>query len=244
MADKKDSLLQQIADGVTSKMGGSGLRDVLTSRLLFDEDDKFHPKGERKGSVENLIKALGLRYGTLISNDIPYLEQYLRPESDVLPKTIPPPGRPGTLPYREPAYEPPIRVKESSKWKFDQPANGKPFADVDFERDPEASYKVANTEGLGRFGYVNSQTGYPSFQDLRPTNASGTSWEMKNIPTSADDHIFDVWDFNTPSGMVKDSVSGRAEDDENSSILSELVKMALRHAGSPYAVYGPEKKSK
>lgn len=105
----KPSLLQQIADGAMSTLGGQKLgpaiADVLTSRLIYDDDDQHHPKGERRGSVENLIKAIGLKFGTLVTPDMPYLEQYLHPNAEVLPPTSErPPFTTPNIPFRKPHY--------------------------------------------------------------------------------------------------------------------------------------------
>jgi hypothetical protein len=208
----KPSLAQIIMDAATQSMGGTTLWDYLTSKLLYDEDNQHHPKGERKGSVENLIKAIGLKYGTLVSPDMPYLEQYIHPDSDVLPRTKPPQSRRGSLPYREPSYE-----------------NG-----------------VANIGGLGRFSRVNPKNG-----KMLPVDANGALNDptalLKEWQNGADadyDHIYDVWDFDTNFGMLKDGAPTTRGGDAglDSNLGSEVAKRILRNAGSPYAIYGSEKK--
>ena len=202
MPDKppKPSKMQRLVDVASIPFGGPNLWDVLTKKLLFDEDVEFHPKGEREGSVENLIKATGLKYGTLVSPDIPYLEQYFHPQSDVLEKSTTAPGRAGTLPYRKPHY---------AEWEV-------------------PGLYSADTRGLANFGFVNPKTGDTLPQVDKITDRKpGYS------------HIYDVWDFDSPSGVVKTAVGG---DTKLGNLTGTLIKKFLKMSGSPYAIYGSELK--
>jgi hypothetical protein len=206
MAEKsKPSPVQRIVDAGASLLGGPSfgpsLVDVLTKRLLKDEDDDWHPKNERRGSFENIVKFLGKNYGTLISPDLPYLEQYLHPESDVLPLTPKPSDRPGTLPYREPHYEDPGIIREGQ-----------------FIPTKDSDYQVVNREGLGAHSMVDA-TGYPS--------------------PYGGDYVYDVWDFETPHGMLKDDYTGNSKPGVSA---GELIKKVMQYVGKPYAIFGPERK--
>jgi hypothetical protein len=197
------SPLQKWADVASIPFGGPVAADWITNKLFHA--DKFnyeHPKDERAGSVENLIKSLGMKYGSLVPPDLRYLEQYVHPNRDVLPKTEKPPGRPGTLPYREPDYS----------------DTGK-----------------ANESGLGAHGIVNPETGYPE-PWVETKLGEGA---VKHGPPPTSTHVFDVWDFKTPAGMIKDAFGGMSNTGDK---LGELVKLLLQRAGKPYAVFGPAEK--
>jgi len=48
--------------------------------------DKFHPNDIPEGILENLIKGIGRKLPILANHDYPFLEQFLHPEKDILPK--------------------------------------------------------------------------------------------------------------------------------------------------------------
>jgi hypothetical protein len=241
MPDKKSkpSLAQTVMDAATQSMGGTALWDALTSKFLNNEDVEHHPKGERQGSVENLIKAIGIRYGTLVPDDFPYLEQYIHPESDVLRKTKPPQSRRGSLPYREPAYEEELRTEYDPFHRGDTPTQG------NIVKVPTGKLN-ANISGLGRFSRVNPKTG-----KMLPVDANGALGDPTSLlkewqnGTDADyNHIYDVWDFDTSFGMLKDGAPTTRGGDESlkSNLGSEIAKRIMQNAGQPYAIYGPEQK--
>ena len=61
-----------------------------------------HPYDIPKSALEKFIVNQGFRRGTLVEEDIPYLEQYMHPDKDVLEKQELRPTKGGTsdLPYR------------------------------------------------------------------------------------------------------------------------------------------------
>lgn len=128
--------------------------DKIARALPVEKEwDVHHPKGEREGSVERLIKSLAPRLGTMVGNDFPYLEQYIHPNSDVLTKTKPPPFvKDSKLTFREPSYDTGSINGENSGLHF------------------------ANTGGLGNYTQVDPKDGtrvssdYSLF-DTHPTKA-------------------------------------------------------------------------
>jgi hypothetical protein len=57
------------------------------------EWDTHHPPDTREGIIESLIKGVGSRVGSLLGPDMMFLEQYLHPQKDILPKTAERPTR-------------------------------------------------------------------------------------------------------------------------------------------------------
>jgi hypothetical protein len=51
------------------------------------QDPEYHPADLPEGLIEKLIKATGIQIGSLAPMDKPYLEQYLHPSHDILPRT-------------------------------------------------------------------------------------------------------------------------------------------------------------
>jgi len=67
-----------------------GLKNYVSGgkyREYIEPNDTQHPKDIREGLIEKLIKGIGAGYGDLAVDDIPFLEQYLHPDKDILPKT-------------------------------------------------------------------------------------------------------------------------------------------------------------
>lgn len=113
MADEpkpsQPSLMQVLMDNTVGSMVGPKVLDAIAGYALKKGEPEIyhaagHPKHEREGSIESLIKLIGTKYGTMMYDDLPYFEQYMHPNSDVLPKTANPNPR-SKLTYREPAYE-------------------------------------------------------------------------------------------------------------------------------------------
>ena len=103
--------------------------------------ESYHPIDLEEGIIEKLIKLAARKGGNYISRDGIYLEQYLHPEQDIIPKQ-------------------PLR-----------PANVKDMPDMEFRRVPErapiegTNYRLPNDEGLGHYTKSRGKD-YDSIYDI------------------------------------------------------------------------------
>ena len=84
---KRDKVLEGRGIGPSSRIMSQEpepdkMPEQIPSKLYADH----HPKLMREGLVEKLVKYMGRNYGTLMPEDNEYLEQYLHPELDIIPK--------------------------------------------------------------------------------------------------------------------------------------------------------------
>jgi hypothetical protein len=183
---------------------------------LHSDEEKIgkHPIGLSESALEKMIKGVGTKKGTLIEADFPYLEQYLHPEHEILPKQElrPTIGTPHDLPYRH-AYSdmqmrPDPKEVEDAHTKFGKET----IRSIDYTKMKHIPTRIYNTVGLGSYKYDTRNPNY--------------------------DSIHDVWDFDTKAHMYK---SERPEDEPMERTIGPsidyLVKKFMKNVGKPYAVY-------
>jgi len=172
-----------------------------------------HPAGLPESLRERLIKSEGLTTGTMHVDDIPYLEQYLHPEYEVLErqKLRPTKNPRGTdnleffRPNREETevYDQKDIDKLSSDFRGNE--GQKQEAIKKLTKQPAVAL---NLQGLGNI-----------------TSSSGKDY----------DSIYDTWDFNTDTPLIRANTPGPKNIIER--VPENIARSIMSKVGKPYHVY-------
>jgi hypothetical protein len=171
-----------------------------------------HPSDIPETSAEKAIKnAHKFGIGSFLDNDLPYLEQYIHSDRDILDKqplrpTIKASGKNENLDFRKPAYQD-IEVPNAE-------AQTKMYSDFSSGRSkfnnnallPKEVYRESDLHGLGRYKRDSSNPNY--------------------------DSMYDVWDFNDEPLVPKGKILPSLDD-----IKTWGATKFLQRAGKPFAVY-------
>ena len=180
--------------------------------LPSDSDIGKHPIGLPESAIERLIKKYAKEKGTYLGNeDAPYLEQYLHPDYDVLPRQElrPTIGTPENIPYRHLHTKPVMGPDpEEMKQAIDKFAK-REINTIDVSKMKQTLQNWNNTTGLGHYKFDQSNPNY--------------------------DSIYDKWDFDTKTPLYK--TRNLKEVGTIAPSLDAMIKMFMERVGKPYAVY-------
>ncbi len=171
------------------------------------DDENTHPLDISESALEKFIKRQALSKGSLLDADMPYLEQYLHPDKDILPKQELRPTIGGTndLPYRHAQkYTYNMPDMEDTKKLVEKSFSGEP---VDFTKVKMVPHSGFNTAGLGRYKFDTSHPDY--------------------------DSIYDKWDFNTNAEMFRHDMIPSII----SPSVDYMTRKFLQMVGKPFNVY-------
>lgn len=107
-----------------------------------------HPVGVPESYAEQVIKGAASKWGNLVKEDDPYLEQYFHPNMDILEKQY-------------------LRPTKTSGKDEDLPYRKMALSEVEYE-DPNPQFKPdvkLNFGGLGHYTFDNSNPNYSSVYD-------------------------------------------------------------------------------
>lgn len=134
----------------------------------------YHPGDAPEHYLEQAIKGIAEKQGSLIRRDLPYLEQYLHSDRDILPKQSlrPTIGKPLDITHRKPDY-----------YRSDEPDLDEIISDINSGLNKDellAKHKgnladILNVQGLGNY-----------------------TWSKKDPRFNS---LYDVWDFETDAPL-------------------------------------------
>jgi len=109
---------------------------------IMNSDKDYHPTDMSEGVLEKLIKFAASKSGSSLRDDKVYLEQYLHPERDIIPKQ----------------HLRPSNLKNMPNMEFRRVPDETPLAEM-------PDYRVPNVGGLGRATITNNKD-YGSIYDI------------------------------------------------------------------------------
>lgn len=190
-----------------------GIRPSGDIHLPSKFDIGRHPYDVEESPMEKMIKDVGRHGGTMLEEDLPYLEQYLHPghkvlEDQPLRPTI---GEALNIPHKKIPIEKQW-MPDWSKWD--------PSKDVYSDDLPQIEREAPNLGGLGKFKVSTEHPDYDSVYDV---------WDFKT-------------DAPLASGVGMFNKAGEEIPNPWLNFKDWAAKKFLQRAGKPFAVYERVKK--